>query len=611
MHGFEDQEYTKKVDISIWKRLVVYAYRHKGLLYSIIFMMVLLALGDVVFPLMTGYAIDRFAIPLKTDGLLGFALLYGLLVLFQSASVGFFVSRAGRLEMAMAYDIRKEGFKKLQELSMSFYDKTAVGYLMARMVSDIGRLSEMIAWAIVDVMWGVAFIIFSFAQMFIMNAKIAAIVFLIMPPLAVISGIFQTKILQWQRKVRRTNSRITGAFNEGILGAMTTKTLVRESKNIEEFSELTGTMRGYSIKAATLSAIFLPIVLFIGHVGTALAVNFGGMDVYRGIIEIGTLAVFINLTRHLFEPVQNIARILAEMQTAQASAERVLGLIDAPLDIVETPEVIELFGDNFIPKTENWPGINGDIEFANVTFSYGSDEKILTDFNLKIAAGETLALVGETGAGKSTIVNLICRFYEPTEGGILIDGVDYRERTSLWLEKSLGYVLQTPHLFSGSIADNIKYGKRDASEEEIISAAEKVGAHEFISGLPDGYDTEVGEEGARLSTGQKQLISFARVILADPRIFVLDEATSSIDTETEQIIQNAITHVLENRTSVIIAHRLSTIRSADRILVIGDGRIMEEGDHNRLMRMKGHYFDLYTNQFKEEQTSTAIGAGGS
>ncbi|MCL2539146.1 MAG: ATP-binding cassette domain-containing protein, partial [Oscillospiraceae bacterium] len=269
-------------------------------------------------------------------------------------------------------------------------------------------------------------------------------------------------------------------------------------------------------------------------------------------------------------------------------------------------EVIEVFGDNFAPKPENWPVIKGEIEFTNVTFSYGGEEKILTDFNLRIRAGETLALVGETGAGKSTIANLICRFYEPTGGGILIDGVDYRERTSLWLEKSLGYVLQTPHLFSGSISDNIRYGKRDATEDEIINAAKTVGVHDFIAELPEGYDTEVGEEGARLSTGQKQLISFARVILADPRIFVLDEATSSIDTEAEQVIQSAITHVLENRTSVIVAHRLSTIRSADRILVIGDGRIMEEGSHRQLMRMKGHYYDLYTNQFKEEQTSSVI-----
>ena len=609
MHEFEDQEYTKKVDLSIWKRLLAYAYRNKRLLFSVMFMMVPLAVADVLFPLLTGYAIDNFARPMSSEGLVPFIIVYMLLVVFQSIFVALFVSRAGRLEMAMAYDIRKEGFKKLQELSMSFYDKTAVGYLLARMVSDIGRLSEMIAWAIVDVMWGIAFIVFSFGAMFIRNMKMAAIIMLIMPPLAVICGIFQKKILSWQRKVRRTNSRITGAFNEGILGAMTTKTLVREKKNIDEFSELTGTMRSYSIKAASLSAIFLPIVMFIGHVGTSLAVNFGGADVLKGVIEVGTLAVFINLTRHLFEPVQNIARILAEMQTAQASAERVITLLDAPLDILERPEVVEVYGDNFIPKLDNWPSVAGEIEFKDVSFCYSRGEEILKNFNLKIKAGETLALVGETGAGKSTIVNLICRFYEPTGGEILVDGTDYRERTSLWLEKSLGYVLQTPHLFSGSISDNIRYGKRDATDEEVEAAAKTVGAHEFIMQQSDGYKTEVGEEGARLSTGQKQLVSFARVILADPRIFVLDEATSSIDTETELRIQNAISNVLENRTSIIVAHRLSTIRSADRILVIEDGQIIEEGNHAKLIKEKGRYFNLYSNQFKEEQTSSAIQQG--
>ncbi len=610
MQGFEDQEYTKKVDLSIWKRLLAYAYRNKKLFYAIIVFMILLAAGDVLFPMMTGYAIDNFASAGTIEGLVPFSILYLAMILVQSLNVGMFISRAGRLEMAMAYDIRKEGFHKLQELSMSFYDKTAVGYLMARMVSDIGRLSEMVAWAIVDVMWAIAIILFSFATMFSMNAKLAAIVFLIMPVLAVISGIFQKKILKWQRKVRKTNSKITGSYNEGILGAMTTKTLVREEKNIEEFGDLVSQMKRYSIKAAVLSAVFLPLVLFIGHVGTALAINFGGPQVLVKIIEVGELAIFVSLTRQLFEPVQNIARILAEMQTAQASAERVLTLLDTPLEIVEKPEVVEKFGDNFTPKTENWPTITGEIEFRDVTFSYGTGEEILKDFDLTIKAGETLALVGETGAGKSTIVNIICRFYEPTKGSILIDGVDYRDRTSLWLEKSLGYVLQTPHLFSGTIAENIRYGNREATDEEMIAAATTVGAHEFIMSQPDGYDTEVGEEGARLSTGQKQLISFARVILANPRIFVLDEATSSIDTETEQVIQKAITNVLENRTSVIVAHRLSTIRSADRILVIGDGRIMEEGNHQQLMKMKGYYYNLYTNQFKEEETTTAIFEAG-
>ena len=597
-----EQDYDKdvKVDLSIWKRLFQYAFRYKKNTTILIVINILIAIVDIIYPLMSRYAIDTFIEGETTKGLPFFVVLYLCLIAFQAFGVYLFVARAGRIEMDVSYDIRQEGFRKLQELSFSFYDKTAVGYLMARMVSDVGRLSEMIAWRALTYVIGVT------AAMLVLNWKLALLALAVIPPLAVISMYFRKKILKYQRRVRKTNSRITGAFNEGIMGAMTTKTLVREEANYSEFRELTGEMRRTSIRAAVLSAMFMPIVMFLGSIGTGLALYRGGHAVLMGTLSWGTLSAFISYTMNFFEPVQQIAGILAELQSAQASAERVISLIDTPCEIMDTPEVIAKYGDSFNPKRENWEKIRGEVEFKHVSFAYKGGEKVLADFNLHVEAGETIALVGETGAGKSTIVNLVCRFYEPTEGQVLIDGKDYRERSQLWLQDSLGYVLQTPHLFSGTIADNIRYGRKDASDEEVRAAARMVHAEDFILKQEHGYDTEVGEGGVRLSTGEKQLISFARVILADPRIFVLDEATSSIDTETEQLIQDAITKVLQNRTSFIVAHRLSTIRNADRILVIRGGKITESGTHRELLNLHGYYYDLYTTQFREEAANEIL-----
>lgn len=590
----------KKVDLKIWARLWKYAWKYKKTVIMTMIVMSLVGVMDILYPLLSKYAIDNFIEKNTLNGLTEFIIVYIGMVIVQSFGVFLFVSRAGRLEMSISYDIRQQAYKKLQELSFSFYDTTAVGYLMARMVSDIARLSEMLAWSIVDVMWAAVYVVGAIVAMFSLDWRLALLVMAVMPPLAVISLIFQKKILKHQRRVRKTNSRITGAFNEGIMGAMTTKTLVREEANYGEFSELTDFMKKNSVKSAVLSAIFMPLVMFLGAIGTAFALGVGSTKVMALGMTFGTLSAFISYTTNFFEPVQQLAGIFAELQSAQASAERVIALIDTPAEIIDTPEVIEKYGDSFDPKRENWEPLNGEVEFEHVSFAYKNGEKVLTDFNLHVKQGETIALVGETGAGKSTIVNLVCRFYEPTEGRVLIDGRDYKERSQLWLENSLGYVLQTPHLFSGTIADNIRYGRKDASDDDVHRAAQLVHAEEFILKQDKGYDSEVGEGGVRLSTGQKQLISFARVILADPRIFVLDEATSSIDTETEQLIQDAITHVLKNRTSFIVAHRLSTIKNADRILVIRGGKITESGTHKELLKLKGYYYDLYTTQFREE-----------
>ena len=608
MSVYKEQEYTKRFDISLWKKLYQFIKPYKKKLAVLGFFMLALAGIDVIFPLMTKYAIDHFVVPQNTDGIVAFGVVYFVLVALQSLNIYFFIAIAGKIEMGISYDIRSAGFKHLQELSFNYYDKTPVGWIMTRMTSDSTRLGEFISWGLVDMVWGVSLMIGIVFVMLFMNWKLALIAFTVVPVLVVISLYFQKKILKAYRKVRKINSQVTGAFSEGITGAKTTKTLVREEENLREFQEITTRMNRSSVRSAIFSALYLPIVLTLGSIGTGLVLWRGGAGVILGVISYGTLVAFISYTVQFFEPLRELSRVFAELQNAQASAERIFSMIDEKPDIQDTSEVVDEYGDITECKKENWPEIDGNIHFKDVSFGYKDDEYVLDDFNLEVRAGETIALVGETGSGKSTIVNLACRFYEPTKGEVLIDGVDYRKRSLLWLHSNLGYVLQTPHLFSGTIKENISYGRLDATDKEIIEAAKLVNAHEFISNLQDGYDSEVGEGGSLLSTGEKQLISFARAILTDPKIFVLDEATSSVDTETEQKIQDAIHKVLEDRTSFIIAHRLSTIRSADRILVIEKGKITEMGTHHELIKLKGYYYRLYSNQFMEERESELLTA---
>lgn len=608
MNAFTEQEYKKKFDLSLWKKLVKYfkPFRKQIILMGVL--IALIGLVEATFPLMTRYAVDNFIGKGTTIGLDKFGLAFLALVLIQGFNVFAMITMAGRVNFGLCYSMRKQGFKKLQELTLSYFDRTPAGWLMARLMSDVQRLGDTMAWGIVDMVWGFAMMISIMIYMFVLNWKLALIVMTVVPFLAVISMKFQKKILEAYRKVRKTNSQITGAFNEGITGAKTTKILNTGDRNFKEFSVLTNSMYKASVSAAVYSSIYMPVVISLGSIGTALAIWAGGSNVTLQALSYGTLVAFISYTVQFFEPVREFARVLSELIATQASVERVISLLEAEPEIKDERAVLESFGDLFEARKENWPHITGNISFRNVSFSYKDGQDVLSDFNIDIKAGETIALVGETGSGKSTIVNLACRFYEPTAGEILIDGTDYKQRSQLWLQANLGYVLQTPHLFSGTVRDNIKYGRLDATEDQVMDAARLVNAHEFIMGLEKGYDTEVGEGGNRLSTGQKQLISLARAIIADPKIFVLDEATSSVDTETEHMIQQAIQRLLNGRTSFIIAHRLSTIRSADRILVIHKGRLIEEGSHNKLLRKKGYYYRLYTNQFREEKEEILLQA---
>ncbi len=595
-----------KIDLRVWKRLAAYGMQYKGRVLRTILVLLVVSGVDLAYPLLTRFAINHFIVGETTQGLERFGLLYLALVVVQGLCVVLFVRGAGRLEMDICYDIRQDAFAHLQQLSFSYYDTTSVGWLMARLGSDVSRLSEMIAWSIVDVMWALTFAAGVIVVLLAMNWQLGLLVLAITPVLAALCIYFQRRILRQQRIVRKANSRITSAFNEGVMGAVTNKTLAREDAAQGEFESVTGELRTAAVRAAVLSALFMPLVVNLGAIATALALWRGGGLVFAGVIDVGTLAAFLSYTTQLFDPIQSLARILAEMQAAQASAERVIDLLDTPSDVQDSPEIVARYGGLFHGKKENWPKIQGRVDFKDVTFRYKTGETVLEHFNLTVEPGQNVALVGETGAGKTTIVNLVCRFYEPSEGEVCIDGVDSRKRSQLWLQSSLGYVLQSPHLFSGTEAENLRFAKPEATDEEIRQAARLVHAEDFILSLPGGYGAQVGEGGGKLSTGQKQLLSLARVLLADPRIFVLDEATSSIDTETEALIQDAIQTVLAGRTSFVVAHRLSTIRSADRILVIHNGQIRESGTHEELMALGGEYYSLYTHQYRREATQTAL-----
>ena len=603
----DEVQSNKSFQFSIWKRLFPFAKPYKKLLLLIVITNILISIVDVSLPLFQRYAVDNFIEKGTLDGLPVFIAAYLAVIILQVLSFVFYTLSAMKTEMRMGRDLKRACFVHLQTLSFSYYNTTPVGYILARVMSDTNKIAAITAWDLIDILWALSYVSFAFLSMAMLDLRLALMVMVIVPVIAVLTTYFQKRILFWNRKVRSINSRITGAFNEGIMGAKTSKTLVIEDKNTHEFSGLTEEMRNASVRAAGLNALYIPLVMLASSAATAIVLARGGNLVLEHGILIGTLSAFTTYAVSIFEPIQQMARVLANIIAVQPNIERVMGLLDQKPNIVDTPEVIEKYGDSFHPKTENWEPIKGDIEFDDVSFRYpDGEEEVLSHFSLKIPAGTNVAIVGETGAGKSTLVNLACRFFEPTGGRILIDGKDYRERSQLWLHSRLGYVLQNPHLFSGTVMDNIRYGRLDATDEEVKQAAKAVSADTVVEHLENGYDSDVGEGGDKLSTGEKQLISFARAVLADPAIFVLDEATSSIDTQTEQLIQNATMHLLEGRTSFLIAHRLSTIRQADLILVVKDGKIVEQGKHEELLRKGGYYHDLYSKQFQEEEMSSKL-----
>lgn len=607
MAVFEEQEYKKPFQLKIWGKMLPFFRPYKKHFAITIGLNILLAAVDVLVPLFQSYAIDHFITPDTLDGIGRFLLAYVGVIVTQTICVYISVRAATIIEMNVGKDLKWAQFEHLQRLSFSYYNTTPVGYIHARVMSDTLRIAGMIAWGLVDMFWAFIYVVSVFVIMFFLNAQLALILLLIVPCIAILTGYFQNKILHWNRKVRRINSQITSAYNEGITGVKTSKSMVIEKENETQFFEKTMEMHRAASRSARLNAIYIPLILFFSSVASAFVLARGGYMVQSDLMKLGTLSVFISYAVVIFEPIQQLARLLSDLISCQANIERVTDLLEQKPNVTDRKDVIERYGDSFHPKKENWEKINGDIVFEDVSFMYpDGKEYVLEHFNLHVPAGMNVAIVGETGAGKSTLVNLVGRFFEPTKGRILIDGVDYRERSQLWLHSQIGYVLQNPHLFSGTVRENIRYGRLDATDAEIEEAARRVSADEVVKKLEHGYESDVGESGGRLSTGEKQLLSFARAILANPSIFVLDEATSSIDTQTEQLIQKATDQLLKGHTSFVIAHRLSTIRKADLILVVKDGQIIERGNHQELLKQKGYYYELYSKQFEEESAMQAF-----
>ena len=588
-HYFKEEEFDNEVNGETVRLIVRVGLQHWPFMALFLVCITAVSLIEAYFTYLTKQMIDEGIMARDLDRLYALAMQYGAWFLLFAVFVFAFILAAGYLGHLVQYDLRKQMFAHLQKLPLSYYNRTADGWIMSRVTSDATRVGDLVSWGFLDTAWTVTSILTSIGFMMAINWKLSLLVLVMIPALWKVAITFKQRILTEYRRVRKLNSRITGAYSESINGVRVVKSLGREQENLSQFSELTDDMYQASYRAAWLSALFLPAVQLVSASGIAAVVWFSGWQFEAGGMTIGGLQAFISYVSFMLWPIQQMAAVYASMQQAVASGERIFSLLDTEPEIVDVPGAFD-------------PGsIRGDIVFDDVSFHYEDGKPVLENFSLRIPQGETVALVGPTGAGKSTLVNLICRFYEPTSGKILIDGHDYTQLTQHAIQSRIGMVLQTPHLFSGSVMDNLRYGRLDATDADVEQAAKLAGAHDFIARLEHGYQTEVGEGGVLLSVGQKQLISLARAILAKPDIFIMDEATSSVDTLTEALIQQGMEALMNGRTSFIIAHRLSTIKNADRIMVIENGGVSEMGSHSELIRARGHYYNLYTKQFRDER----------
>ncbi len=588
-----EDEMNNKFKKSVWLDILKELLKEKKLFFLALSISALQGLLEVSTSFFTKYVIDTFVVNKDIKALWYFSIFAILIVITTFIFVFLYVMAGGALEIKLCHNLRVKVFNKYQLLSLSFYDNHAVGHLMARLSSDINKLSEVISWGLTDAIWEFSIFIFTIIAMLILNVRLTLIALAISPLIMIASKYINKKVLKRNRLVSKLNSQIIATYNEDIQGVLTAKTLNREALNDEDFDLLTSKMKKASIKARRIM-VFIPFILgSIAALGSFFVTFIGGNFVFQNIITIGTFVAFTSLLTQLMEPLSWLAGMLSEFVSSQASAERVIQVFKEEVEISDSEEAKKLYGQNELMQKI----IKGDVEFKDVSFQYKEGEPILEHFNLSVKHGQTIALVGATGAGKSTIVNLFCHFYLPTSGTITMGGYDYNSIPQKWIHDNLGYVLQTPYLFSGSIMENIRYGNRNASDAEIKNALKLVGASDFIEALKDGYETQLGEDGAVLSTGQKQLLSLARILVRNPSFFVLDEATSYIDTETEQVVQKAIELTLSGRTSFVIAHRLSTIRNASKIVVIDKGKMLEMGTHEELLCKKGHYYEFYKKQF--------------
>jgi ATP-binding cassette subfamily B protein len=585
---YEEEEYTGQINSKTVYRILGLLRPHR--IMGIVFLITigLTSVFDSYFTFLGKRIIDEGIVAGNRQALIKISITYGALILVQALLVFGFIYTAGLLGERIRYELRKKMFDHLQDLSLAYFNQTPVGWIMSRVTSDSERVSDLITWGLLDSTWSIMNIVTASYFMFIINWRLAFIVLAIVPILIVIAVQFRKRILVEYRTVRKYNSKITGAFNENITGVRIIKALGREEENIREFKVLSGQMFKAGYRAAWLSALFLPTVQILSAVALGMVIYYGGLQTQTGGMTVGSIQAFVSYVTFMMWPIQDLARIYAELQHAIASGERIFSLVDTVPEVHDQTGAVD-------PGT-----IQGDIEFDHVDFYYEDEKPVINNLNLIVRRGEKIALVGPTGGGKTTIVNLLCRFFEPKRGCIRINGRDYTELSLHAIQSRIGIVLQTPHLFSGTIRENIRYGRLDAANEEIEEAARIAGAHDFIIHFGKGYEEEVGEGGNLLSVGQKQLISLARAVLAKPELFIMDEATSSVDTLTEGLIQKGMDNLMLGRTSFIIAHRLSTIRRADRILVIEDGKIVEMGTHSELLRQRGKYYRLYTQQFRSE-----------
>jgi len=584
-----EDAYDKGYDPKVARGLLQFLKPYYGqMVISLIFMIIITA-ASVSGPYFVKLAIDEGISKNDLLALRNIVLIYFGVSVIQVVTNIFRVRMMSRVGQHVLYDVRTAMFDHLQKLSLSFYNRYSVGRVITRVINDVGTLREFVTWATLAIVRDLLSIIGTVIAMLTLNLRLSLLTFTVLPLMVVATILFRRAARQNYRRVRAAVSWTNSVLAENVNAVRVVQAFSRQSHNYSTFKDYVNRyFLERSLDAAKVASIFTPIVDVLGAIATALVVYLGGTAVLGESMTAGVLIAFVLYIDRLFDPIRDLSRRFDTLQSTMAGGERILELLNTPIEVQDAKDAREM------------GAILGDVRFEHVSFHYSDDLALVLDgVNLDVRAGETVALVGETGAGKTTIVKLLTRFHDPTVGCVRVDGVDLRRVTQQSLRKQMGMVLQDPFLFNGSVKENILFGRLDASDEDVIASANAVGAQDFIMRLKNGYDTSVEEGGATLSVGQRQLISFARALLANPRILILDEATSSVDTQTEQIIQKALATLLKGRTSFVIAHRLSTITNADKIVVIHDGKIIEQGTHAELLAKQGMYYELYKTGFRE------------
>lgn len=590
----DDDVLGKVYDSRLVSRLIDFNLPYLNRIIAAVVMMIVSSIAAVAGPWIIGRAIDQGITAGDLQRLRMWTLAFLAVALVEWITNRYRIRLMAYVGTKVVADVRSQLFRHLHALSLNFHNNYSVGRLMSRLIGDVGVMQEFITWSITGLARAVFVLLGILIAMLSLNWQLTLVTFLVMPLMILLTNYWRKHVREAYRATRMRLALINGYLNESISGIRVTKSFTREQVNYRHFDDLNHSYLDANVEAARLTAIFFPGVDFIGSLATALVVGVGGWLVLGDALTAGTLVAFVLYVERFFDPIRDLAQRYNTFQATMAASERIFSLVDTAPDLVDSPTAQPL------------PPVRGQVEFDDVRFEYKDGEPVLRGVTLHAAPGQRIALVGETGAGKSTIIRLLARFFDVTGGAVRIDGYDVRDVTQASLHAQLGIVLQDTFLFTGTVGDNIRYGRLDATDDEVISAARSVGADTFISRLPEGYATEVGENGVNLSVGQRQLISFARALLADPRILILDEATSSVDTTTEKLIDQGLDALMQGRSSFVIAHRLSTVIDADQIVVIDGGRIVEQGTHGDLLARRGRYYKLYTMQWAQAETGFSV-----